>query len=174
MCICEYENISGIIIYVVFLVVYSEETISYRKLSKGQPGLTSPFDGKITNCSTNYYAFTSYEMQRNLRVNLGMCGTETSDWGSGPPSFLFLVWGRKRKFLSFWGSILGLLHLRLWLCLCTTVAKFICSISTSKFISPIREIRNQMAYAFTEYTFITSQICDIWGLYRKGHWAQIG
>ena len=66
-------------------------TYSFGKVRRGPPGLTSPSDERIAINST--CAFTLCAVRWDLRFNPAICGTDTSDWGSAPPSLP--VQGRK-------------------------------------------------------------------------------
>jgi hypothetical protein len=52
-------------------------SLLFYKALRGPPGLTSPFDNRISINRT--HAFTSYALWRNLKFNPGIFGTETSD-----------------------------------------------------------------------------------------------
>ena len=57
-------------------------SLLFSKLPRRLPGLTSPSDGRITINSP--FAFTSYELRRNLGFNPGMFGAKTSYCSSAP------------------------------------------------------------------------------------------
>ena len=63
------------------------------KTPREPPRLTSPFDGRIAINST--YAFASYPLMRDLELDTGIFGTETSDWGSASPAVPVAVPRRK-------------------------------------------------------------------------------
>ena len=65
------------------------------KSTKKTTGLTSSFSRWIA--VNNTYAFTTKAWQRNLGFQLGISGTETSNWGSAPSSLLIPVRSRNKN-----------------------------------------------------------------------------